>query len=1266
MKKLYILFLTFFIYAQSFALFIWTGAVDTDWNNSGNWSGNVVPSSLDDVTINGGATFYPVIISNITCNSLTLSSGAALIINAGTFNVTALSDINGILTISGGAAYDADGNFDATGGVIDFTGAGILDLASIVNSLGTLDNTLGTVIYSGTTQSVLGDNYHNLHITSAGVKTVIGSLDVDGELITSIIPNCVLDLDTHSLNLSGDLTVGAEGGLDASDPACDVIFEGTTLFNHAGSLSFPGPVSIPPYFYDVTLNVGNVTLNSEMQVGGALTLFSGYIHSDSTNKITLKEAGVINGGHASSHVIGPMDIETGSTSVYEVPIGDGVNYRPIYITPSATTFTVYTTEFYNTTYVSTICGLPINHIGIESWWDIDRSSGGADCYIGINWDGTSGVDVPADIILCHYNTASSEWENIGSTLTASNGGGSASNADGRVTSISPHSDFSPFNLGSGSCNNPLNSSMSTIVVNFTQTAPTCNGDCDATATAVPVGGTPIYMYAWGAAAGAQTTATATGLCAGTYAVTVTDVTGCSTNSNVTITDPAPPPVYAGADMFVCEGSTVILSGTGALSFTWDNGVVNGQPFLPPPPVGSTTTYTVIGIDANGCTATDMVDVTLNALPTVNAGTNMIICPGEDVTLTASGAFVYDWDNGVDNGVPFIQATGSVDYIVNGIDANGCSDLDTIIVNVLPDLEVDFQITEPLCDSTNGSVIATVLNPSGSNYYFHWSNGDLDFTADSLEAGPVNLMISDDNQCHYYDVVLLGNSNGPIVNINNVLDETCPGANDGEIELIINTSNPPYNVSWLCGGNSEYITNLPPGLYQYTVTDQSDCISSGFAHVLSPDSLILNSINTVLPTCNLSDGSIDIAVSGGTGTPNYLWSSNVGFQSGNSVSSLAADVYSVIITDGNGCVIEENILLNNSSSMVLDLAGVVGPTCGNTGDIFVNVSGGNTPYDFLWNDGTTYMNISGISAGNYILKVTDFTGCISFLEQDLLSNEPYNPGICMVTVDSLSENNVLVWEKPPTVGNISHYNIYRECCLDGVANYLTSVFYDSLSQFIDTICYPQTTNWGYQLGVVDTCGVESIKSTFHRSIHLTSSLLPSNSIDLYWNQYVGFPYNKHYIYRNHPATGLVLIDSVDYLVTSYNDANPLFPILQNTYLIEVLPPSTCTSSKAVDHNTTRSNMGIIGNGGGNPQIIYNNNNGLIKIYPNPTQNVLNIELEQIELPCTITLKDLQGRVVYSAEANSQKLELDLSSYESGIYLIGITNDNFFRELKVVRQ
>ena len=83
-------------------------------------------------------------------------------------------------------------------------------------------------------------------------------------------------------------------------------------------------------------------------------------------------------------------------------------------------------------------------------------------------------------------------------------------------------------------------------------------------------------------------------------------------------------------------------------------------------------------------------------------------------------------------------------------------------------------------------------------------------------------------------------------------------------------------------------------------------------------------------------------------------------------------------------------------------------------------------------------------------------------------------------------------------------------------------------------------------------------------------------------------------------------------------------------------------------------------------INNKNKVSFKIYPNPVQNVLKVELKQIELPCTITLKDLQGREIQSTITNSHKMELDLSSFERGIYVIGIANNNFSRELKVVRE
>jgi hypothetical protein len=76
---------------------------------------------------------------------------------------------------------------------------------------------------------------------------------------------------------------------------------------------------------------------------------------------------------------------------------------------------------------------------------------------------------------------------------------------------------------------------------------------------------------------------------------------------------------------------VTLSGSGASSYAWDNGVTNGVAFSP----GSTTTYTVTGTDGNGCQNTDTVTITVNPLATVDAGANQTICAGDTATMAAS-------------------------------------------------------------------------------------------------------------------------------------------------------------------------------------------------------------------------------------------------------------------------------------------------------------------------------------------------------------------------------------------------------------------------------------------------------------------------------------------------------------------------------------------------------------------------------------------------------------------------------------------------------
>ena len=122
-------------------------------------------------------------------------------------------------------------------------------------------------------------------------------------------------------------------------------------------------------------------------------------------------------------------------------------------------------------------------------------------------------------------------------------------------------------------------------------------------------------------------------------MTGTDANGCINTDQVLVTVNPIPTVGAGADQTICVDASVTLSGSGAATYTWDNGVTNAISFAPT----ATTTYTVTGTSAAGCTSTDQVVVTVNPLPVVNAGVDQTICIGASVTLAGSGASTYSKD-----------------------------------------------------------------------------------------------------------------------------------------------------------------------------------------------------------------------------------------------------------------------------------------------------------------------------------------------------------------------------------------------------------------------------------------------------------------------------------------------------------------------------------------------------------------------------------------------------------------------------------------------
>lgn len=191
--------------------------------------------------------------------------------------------------------------------------------------------------------------------------------------------------------------------------------------------------------------------------------------------------------------------------------------------------------------------------------------------------------------------------------------------------------------------------------------------------------------------------------AGSYTVTETDANGCiGTSAPVVVVVNALPSINAGNDITVCQNGQAILFATGAPTLTWNNNVTNGVSFT----ATATNTYIVTGTDANGCVNTDTLELTVNALPIVDGGDNITLCGTSQVTLTATGASVYSWSNGITNGVPFTAEVGSNSYLVTGIDANGCSNTDIVMVTVN---------NVPVATATAANQLTIVASPAGMSY-----------------------------------------------------------------------------------------------------------------------------------------------------------------------------------------------------------------------------------------------------------------------------------------------------------------------------------------------------------------------------------------------------------------------------------------------------------------------------------------------------------------------------------------------------------------------
>ena len=546
---------------------------------------------------------------------------------------------------------------------------------------------------------------------------------------------------------------------------------------------------------------------------------------------------------------------------------------------------------------------------------------------------------------------------LGESVVLSGSGANSYTWDNGVTngsSVSPIT-TTTYTLTGIDANNCQSTDEVTITVNQLPTVSAGNDQAICSGQSITLNGSGANVYVWDNGITNGDVVSPTGTI--TYTVIGTDGNGCENTDQITITIGVNPTVFAGSDFSICQGESVTLSGGGADSYVWDNGVTNGTAFTPT----ATTTYQVTGSTSIGCFNTDVITVTVNPLPIVDAGLPQTICVGESITLNGSGAVSYVWDNGVQNGVSF-NPTTTQNYTVTGTNANNCSATDQVqvTVNQLPLVDAGNSIT--ICAGES-----VTLTASGATTYI-WDNG----VSNGVSFNPTTTITYevtgvDAFGCENTDQVLVTVNANPIISAG--ADQMiCIGG------TVVLTGSGGVSYVW-DNGIQDGVSFSPSSTTTYSVTgtDAFGCENTD---------QVLITVNTVLPVNAGADVSICIGESivlTGSGAVNYSWDNGV--SNGVSFTPSTTTTYTLTGSDNSGCQNTDEVVVTVNALPIVS-AGIDQTIC--SGESIVLSGTGALTY--IWNNGVSNgVSFSPSVTSTYQITGTDLNGCENTDEVEVFIN-----------------------------------------------------------------------------------------------------------------------------------------------------------------------------------------------------------------------------------------------------------------------------------------
>jgi len=456
-----------------------------------------------------------------------------------------------------------------------------------------------------------------------------------------------------------------------------------------------------------------------------------------------------------------------------------------------------------------------------------------------------------------------------------------------------------------------------------------------------------------------------------------------------------------------------------------------------------------------------------------------------------------------------------------------------------------------------------------------------------------------------------------------------------------------------------------GYYQTLITYYPGCTLS--------DSVKITAFP--LPTVNISPGvnickgdSAQLLANGGL---SYSWNPSGTLNNSEIPNPMAypitSSTYTVTVTDLNSCTNTQSVTIT-VVPLDINTSGTVYMFCGDSVTLSTSTSyDGILPMTFKWSPSfainyNTLESPTVAPSSNQMYYVSANNTCGQVVTDSVyvtLSGPLSSPFICLVTVDTVSGKNMLIWDKFPGQ-KIEKFRIYKETTVAGVYDTIGSQRFEAYSTFIDTSSRPLQEAARYKLSELDSCGNESPLSPDHKTIHLNINKGLGNTWNLIWDAYEGFSFKTYLIFRGTTAADITYLTSIQSSLFSYTDVTA--PVGDVFYVVAVLDSVGCSPSmktKPDFHTLNTINMSI-SNFASNTLLSVQNltEKNSWEVIPNPSSGNLVINTGKGRFGMAIlSVINITGKEILKKEIDLSlsNISVDLSSVDKGVYFLRILDE-----------